>query len=522
MNNLYVTSFGRDSVKSHCIERKLGWPLYAWKALVPESVIRELDVLQKLILSLAQIGRLKDHSVFGALALPDELVKAIKKTCIDSGYLDDNGEITDRGKDALLYEKFNTSDQEATEQFSRIYVFRDALTGDIVPNFSIAELPRGRKDLSDRWFLQEDKYYKRKPSFNDIAQALKHRGYIDRHLKNIRRDYATDEVDPSAASMELPFDLTKDDEMDWETIDKNGEVSTSREESGSTNQRATRTAIPGDSYIKIWDETPELIYADAAVYVDPDLPNRQFVMSPFGTHENQWFTNHMHIHASRDKEVGEELRQITEIAMLELQEKYPLNNQLDIGLFVEFPAIANLSTFAELREQLESVKRAYNRISDGHQDYDTFFMRCQRTLECLLDECIATVDRREKLVPEKKGGFGDRILHMAGQLSVDLPRNYTSPQFADRMGAVARKRGMSSKDRALFLLIVAYERENSPALAVLKDMPEFYHSINLIADVRNKTAHYSTETIDNDRAAGQVMDQLERLVRVLFSHFLRR
>ncbi|MFS0555048.1 hypothetical protein [Brevibacillus sp. 179-C9.3 HS] len=522
MNKSYITSFGKEPSKAHCIERKVGWPLYVWKALVPESMIGEVDILQRFVLSLAHIDRLKDHTIFHSLALSSELVEAVKLSCIEKNYLDKNGKITEAGKAVLSGEVIQRSDASLSENYQKICVFRDALTGDIVPHFSIQSLPRSREEQSDRWLLPYNKAHSAKPNFNELAHAVKIRKFIERNVKSAQQDYAAEKVDSSTSGLELPFDLTADDEVDWEQVGNDGEVAASLEEQQNARP-SSRNAISSRSYIKIWDDTPELIYADASLYIDPDMPNRLFTASPFDAYENVWFTNHLLNQANRDEAIQSGLDGFVKMALEELREKYPLNNHLDIELFVRFPAIANQPEYKELKEQLESVKRAYNRISDGHMDYDTFYLRCQRTLECLLDYCIAKIDKRQELAGKvQKYDFPNRIRDMAMNLSIDLPSNYGSPQFADRMEKVARMRGNSSKDRALFLLLDAHYRKDSASLMVFRDMPEFFQSINLVAEVRNKTAHYNKETIDHDTSTERVMERLELLVIVLFSHFLRR
>lgn len=521
--NTRITRFERESVKSYCIELKIGWPLYVWRAIVPEVMINELDVLQRFVLSLAKIGRLKDHELVRTLGLSEELIDTVINSCIDSMFLDKNGDITDEGISALSEDVKRNADVE-NHKYEKVYIFRDALTGDVVPQFSIVSLPQPYKEEKDRWVLPYDKSYQIKPNFNEIARAMEQRKFIENQAKSIAQDYSTEDLDPASPSLEFPFDLSMDDEVDWEKVDDDGVVSVQQEEkvAATEERRKNKTYMSRSTYIKIWDETPELIYADASVFVDPDTPNRIFVMSPFGFLENTWFTNHLS--QSQRDDVREELDSFLEIAMEELSEKYPLNNQLDIDLFVQFPSIANNPEHGELRDQLESVKRAYNRIKDGHMDYDTFYMRCQRTLECILDESIAKISNRVNLANRMgKYDFVNSLRVMSEMLNIRLPGNYFSTQFADRMEKVAKGRGISSKDRALFLILDAYyNKEEAPSCWVFHDMPEFYESINLVCDARNKTAHYSKSAIDNSTLTEKVMDQLERLIRVLFSHFMRR
>lgn len=515
MSNRYITNLGRDSVKSHCIEKKVAWPIYVWKALIPEAMLTEIDILQKLVLSLAKIKKLNDYAILESLKISGDLIDTVKKSCIDKNYLTKDLNITEKGLGILTQSNSMKSDVEATVRYEKVLVFRDAITGDIVPNFYFTTLPQSYIDKDDRLVLEENYKYKKKPTFHEINIALKTRKNINNMIKAEKKDYAVETTDMSSSSFSFDFD----EEVDWEDVGDDGEVTgqIKIEENNDVNHDRSPT------FIKIWDDFPETIYVDSSLYVDPDLPHKLNVVSPLGNNEDMWFTSHLISHAKKDSNLQEEIEFFFEEARDRLKDQYPFNNDLEIELFVQFPAIANYQEFSELKEELESAKRAHNRILEGHQDYDTFFMRCQRTLECMLKLSISKIENRFDLVNRlNKYDFPHQIVQIANDLRVEVPRNLTSPQFYERLFRVARLRGNSIKDRGLFLLLDARYNQESKSLYVLKAMPEFYHSINLIADLRNKTAHYNTDEIDYEIKTKQVVKQVDLIVSVLFSHFFGR
>ncbi len=517
MNSKYITNLGRDSVKAYCIEKKLAWPLYVWKALIPESMVNEIDILQKLILSLAKIGKLNDYSTLESLNLSGDLIRTVKNSCIDKNYLKKDLEITEQGLAVLTNSKSLFTDVEATVNYEKVLVFRDALTGDIVPNFSYTSLPQAYEVKGERLFLEEKYQFKnKKPNFHEINIALKTRENINNIFKEENKDYASDSSDSSISSFSFDFD----EEVDWEDVGDDGDL-VNEQVDGEYDTDLPKGRNSG--FIKIWDEHPEIIYVDTSIYVDPDVPHKFNVVSPFGNNEDFWFTTHLLSHAKKDSNLYDEIELFFEEAREKLRDLYPFNNDLDIDLFVQFPAIANYEEFSELKEELESVKRAHNRIVENFEDYDTFFMRCQRTIECMLKLCISKIENRKDLVNKiNKYDFSFQVSKIADDLSIDLPRNLTSPQFYSRMHEVAQLRGHSIKDRALFLLFDAHFNQEAKSLFALKSMPEFYQVINLIAELRNKTVHYNTEEIDYNSKVNKVMQQLDLIVNVLFSHFFGR
>ena len=139
----YTIDLGKSPLKSHYFHKQIAWPVYAWKAILPTVLTDELDILQKLILSLAKINKLKDATILFQLGISKELVQAVKQSCILQGYLDKESSLTKSGEQ-LLTNSMNI-EQGMLMNFEHVYIFRDALTGDIIPNFNVAELPREEK-----------------------------------------------------------------------------------------------------------------------------------------------------------------------------------------------------------------------------------------------------------------------------------------------------------------------------------------------------------------------------------------
>ncbi len=517
-NYKYIVNLGQNTLKPHFFSRKIAWPVYFWKAIMPTVLTEELDILQKLVLSLAKINQLNDGNVFYQLGISKELIRTAKESCQQQGYLRSNGSLTESGE-KLLSNSLNI-EKDMLTNFEQIYIFRDGLTGDIIPNFKVTELPGAKSQPCDYIFKGTMNYKSQKPNFVDIGQALKIRKQINRIADTLQQDYASEIVEAEQFSMVDDLDFSVE-EVDWELINDDGEleVMNEQEDKGSTLE----TSNPkGKSTIKIVSHQSDIIYVEANLYIDPDLPERTMVTSPFGENEDDWFTKHMFMYAKKDDKLQEILEFFQEEAKEELIDQYPFNNDLNIRLFERYPIIANYDIWEPLRNQIEATERAYNRLIDGHEDYDTFYMRAQRTLEAVLKYSIDRLPNKQEIMrPVNKYSFTDSIKRIAEELRIEIPSNLFGVDFYRRLKSVARNGGVSSKDRALFLAFDAYYNEqDTPSLQLLRNVPDFYRRINLITNVRNKSTHFSEVEVEETHFYKDIKQELDFLLDSLIVHFL--
>ncbi|MBD7970426.1 hypothetical protein [Paenibacillus gallinarum] len=517
----YTINLGKKSVKPHFFRKKIAWPVYAWKTILPSFLKEELDILQKLILSLAKINKLKDYTIFRQLGISSELIKTVQESCVQKGYLGLNNLITESGEQVLT-NSMNV-EQDMLMNYEQIYIFRDALTGDIIPNFKVSELPGEEKLQYDYVFeITSSNYRDQKPTFMDIGQALKIRQRINRITDVLQKDYANEVVDAEQLSSfdEMDFFI---EEVDWQLIDEDGHI-----EYKSLKDKEEQTEIKkseeSTTTFKIVSIRSDILYLEADLYVDPDLPEKIMVTSPFGENEDDWFTKHMLLHAQKSDCLQEDIELFMLEAKEELIDKYPFNNYLDIELFRKYPSIANYENWKSLRSQIESTERSYNRLIEGDEDYDTFYMRAQRSLEGVLKYCIEKIPNKMDVMNSvTRYNFTDSLKRIAENLRIDIPSNLFSPDFYNRLKSVANNKGISSKDRALFLAFDAfYHQEETPSLQLLKNIPDFYKRINIITNVRNKTAHFTEEieTVES-RNFTIIKQELDILLDSLIAYYLK-
>ena len=399
--------------------------------------------------------------------------------------------------------------------FEHVYIFRDALTGDIIPNFQVKELPREEKREYDYIFEENSDFRHQKPSFIEIGQAAKIRKQLNRMAENLQKDYANKELEANQFS---ELDESMFEEIDWTLMNDDGEMTLAEKE--EVEQKSAKNANQA-SVMKIVSQTSDTIYVEANIYVDPDFPNRVAVTSPFGYHEDDWFTKHLFMRMKKSSSLYEMVEFFEEEAKEELKDKYPLNNHLNIELFNKYPFIANDEKWDNIRSHIEATTRAYNRLLDGHEDYDTFYLRSQRTLEGLLKYCLEQLpNKREVMKDVSKITFIENIKQVSRELGIEIPSNYYQNEFYSRLLRVANNGGISSKDRALFLAFDAFfNEEKTPSLLFLKNVPDFYRRVNLITNTRNQFAHYNEEE-NNTQNFEDIKREIDFLLDSLIAHYL--
>lgn len=513
-----IINIGKEPVKPHFFHKKIAWRVYVWKAILPNVLIEEIDILQKLILSLANINELRDNSIVYQLGISKELLKSVKELCINSGYIDKEDNITPSGK--KLFERSSSIEQGMLMNFKQIYIFRDSLTGDIIPNFKIDELPTTQKVHCDYVFKGQPNYKNLKPTFVDIGIALETRMKINSIADTIQHDYSNEDIEAEQFNQLSDMNLFSG-EVDWELINDDGDIEIDGSDAEVENSSSEKIELTSNTTIKIISGKPEVLYLAADLYLDPDLPERIGVSSPFGHFEDSWFTNHMLMNCKKSENLQESLEFFKMEALEYFKDNYPFNNDLNIQLFNKYPAIANYDAWKPLKNQIEATTRAYNRLIQGHEDYDTFYLRAQRTLEGILSYCIDSIPNKKEIMKSvTKYNFIDCLKGISEELRIEIPPNY-GPSFYNRLREVANNKGISSKDRALFLAFDAsYHEQKTPSLRLFKNIPNFYRRINMITDARNKTAHFSEDVSKHLGEYEDIKRELDFLLDELILHYL--
>lgn len=492
-DELYFVSLGVENPNNITIKERIFWPVFAWPCVLPSDEISELDILQDLVLKIID-GFGNDNNVLTqTVGISSDLVNTVKEKCIDDGYIGKKGQITVSGKRKIQIGNPYEKDINDILKYEKVYVFRDGVSGDIIPNFSISNIPKAKKMDGKRenyLVLEAEKSFETKPSVLDITRGISIYNRFSRIIKSQQESFHTNKLEITG---EYEY-LIDEEEMDWTLFDDDGKLISRIQDKGNSKKEDIAKNL---SNIKIWDNIPSVIYLETYICIDPDRPNDLIVMSPFGNNEDIWFTRVLENECMKNQKLGEVIDLFIASAREDLVDKYAFNNELNIDLFKRFPQISNYPEFADLKHEIEYLKRAENRILDGDEDYDTIFLRSQKVIESLLRHVILRiVDIEDTIKNINRYDFKYQIDQISTELGVAKPKWKSEKLCSAIISDVSRKKAFGVKENALFLLLDAYFRNNSQSLVMLKAMPEFYNSIHYITELRNENSHSNISSDD--------------------------
>lgn len=541
--------------------KQIAWPMYAWRVILPERAASHLDALEKLVLKVAQITNPKQTNIFEEIGIAKELLDTILKACTDRGYLKNN-ELTERGLKILQGETSIT--QNMYDRQIQMYIFVDAVNGDVIPTFGIDRLPKKRL-LDFDLVLNADSKHKRKPNIFEIENKMKYAKGLRKFVDNLKRNQDNGEVFPeqiqhdeeqfNAIMQDFGLDDLFSDSMDKapqaeqqestnvDTIidlepldDLNGiqqldgtfkaNQETTKPEQSKKVTNMVQLQSNKQYNLKILDDAPTLVYLPVTVYGNADtfMNDKLYVISPFSEYEDQWFyTTFMFMN-----KLNNQVKDFKEQLFIEMQEqfkhRYAFSNEMKILVLDEFPLVANDTKWRKLREQIEEREHAYLRMKTNDKDYDSFIMRTQRMLEFVFYKIFETLELTSLKGMIQNYNYRQMLQKISDDLAITIPQKYYSMSFVSKLvNKIERNYGFSSsKDAALLYVIYVYFNREVQHLEVLRQLPHLLQTIELIVDERNINVHYSDANTSNEAIYAQIYEQSEQILMVLIRHILIR
>ena len=124
------------------------WPMLGWRVLAPQPRPRELNIAQKAVLGMLEVG-LKLDPIAEQLALDRDLTALIILELAQLGLADILGQPTAKGLAALEKQRLEPEDETVVG-----WVFSDACTGKVWPAFVAADLPVAATELDPEGWQQ--------------------------------------------------------------------------------------------------------------------------------------------------------------------------------------------------------------------------------------------------------------------------------------------------------------------------------------------------------------------------------
>lgn len=531
MNNVNVMMAYAEKPEGIAQYRMISWPFYYWVGIIDSSEVEELDPLQELILNLIASNKYKKSELSQILCISKEVLSAVEEKCIAQGYLDHDKRLTKDCVKKINATNYTEKDLEDAEKGNRVIVFRDAISGDIVPFFNLERINGLNQMSTDAFVLNHNANFSKRPTFIDLGLGIKSLSRLDKLYSHYEQTYGNQVEDTQQEEiMEIlkQVEIDEDDEIYWQKevneTSKDNPIQNQYSENEENNQRIVKHDSRETSRLKIKSAEPQQISLVAYIYIHPDNIDEYFVRSPFGRKTDAWLLNKLRKEYVKNDELKMEIDFLRENLIDKYKNLYTFNNIHNINLLSKLPKLANYEKYESVKKELVGVHNAYNRIIEGHEDYDTYFTRIQRSLECLLNLLVKEMDDWRQLCqniyyPESIA----QIDQISINLGIDVPRKLKSKSICKNINDLKQMNSGAIKDRSMMFLLEAYYNKKEGFVKVCKQMPDFYEKIILIADTRNKHAHYSEIELSRDGYLDRVKminSIFEEIIIALFNHYI--
>lgn len=453
----------RRQISNYYYAEKIAWPVYAWRVVVPNTET-SLDPLQRAILRLADAQATDTIEIANLLGIHRDLARYLQLVCISEGVLDQHYHLTKTGHDKLLGLD-RVDDGGDTEDG---WIFRDAVTGDVLPLFHQGSLPILKRRHEDTHYqLPSQNRNAMRPASASISNALRQYRRLLRveREQDVQSDLDKDLFDPDAP-------------IDWSVVPEQ------QEEREENHKRAP-------SLVRMVTSRPELLAFEVIYYVCPEAPQAWYLTAPLGRAGGWWYRRKLDWAAERDPDIAAHLSswQRTAEELFAPSEEMILSVSETRQEFAEFYGCLGLGEALIWWERACAARCSH---SDSYYDADGVYNRCQIVLELVLDACIDRIADKYALLEDIRYDPSRTFLRqMTGELLVKLPNKMAWKDTSDTMSKVASGEMRSLRDRAVFLLYAAYYDYSHAFYGACNAQSDLLEMIDDIAELRNEYGAHS-------------------------------
>lgn len=503
-------------------ERIIYLPFQVRLYRVPQT--KPIDILQQLVLSIAELNSEDDFGLsttpfdkLKKIGFPKDLVDCVAQVMIDNNIVDSSGKPNKQ--------KINQAAEDDISKSAVVYVFKDAsqVGNGIIPDFSIENYQSKnlKNEQEENFFLVEttkNSSSKLETSPVELMHAIKI------FIKNSQSQDSEILVDENNETFdEAEFE---DDETSWQVENNLPTINADIYQKNSYSLHELKNIEP-------YNDQSNLIYFEASIYFDVDSPDRIYMKAPsiFSNKLDSWFDKLFLRLQQNDKNLKKFVDNFFDRAMDEAKKNYAFNNELNIELFNQYPIISNDEKYANLKKEIENMKRAENRILfKNEMDYDTFYMRCNCVLECIIKIVVKRLSVAEKKnisANIHRSDFRYQVQELIKEFDLKDAENYQSIS-ADAVNSVLKGKNTLVKAGMIVLLFNAYFNQRE-SLAILYNVePLILKKAAYLVDVRNKFAgHHNANQKDsnadlNRKIFDEVRETADEVITLLVSHCLIR
>lgn len=491
------------------------FPAYYYRVLAPRVSSRKLNILEKAVLGICRIGAFTAEEIGEKLDIGRDLSALIISELQYNNFIDHQGLITKKGKQILQDELIETEDLIAG------YVFQEPWQGELFPRF-IENLEYAETRFNDNGYPELVLGTTGKPFYQKIFMPLP----INNTLM----------VKPT------PRDILRAIKTHNQTL-----TNRHRENDVEANEQLWNIEKQPDlKRISFIEEQPQPVWLATFIYTpesnfDEFTENNWQICDPFGDRDSPWLyrqinkclkkqddfplqksinnllDNNTKLNKSKErKERDDEMKIIYEEAINIIENKLSLEILKWDDLYKALIVIERTYLEIELyNPNSENIKKNNYFINDKLED---IVIKCQKLLENVFliiadkystEKCWHILDDRDKeynkIILEKvveKIGFKP-LKNESNNNCLKLPKSLLSVDI-NKIKSASDYQSGSLRGYLIASLLTAYNNEQHPLYFFAEKMPSLLFELDKLAELRNKSGHYSSQKLTQDMVKKQI------------------
>ena len=479
------------------------WPAWYYRVVAPRVQSRKVNILEKAVLGMCRVGTFSAAEIGDKLDIGTDLAALVIQQLSDQGLIDNRGLLTNRGLDILEQETLTSQDMVAG------FIFQDAWTGELLPRF-VERLEYAEVKFNDEGFPEL--------VFGTTGKPEYRRAYMPLSVK-------------STVSQPSPKEIL-------EAVRKHGKALRERGKSESEEiedeEKWTFDRVPVLNRISFVEEEPTPVWVATFIY----LPENSLsatnwnICDPFGMGDSPWLrrlvekqiknktlsglNNEISRRFGDRRDEDGKNRGFAEMfefahneAVTRVEDELTIEIRRWDSLFNSLVAMQRTYIEAEL---IDGSKKLADKLDD-------VIVKAQKAVESILldiRETYPTDNSWQVLSPRDREHNKTLLNKLAGNLgfTTPLPSSLVGVNQGKVRSAADYGEG-SLRPGLLAALLTARYNSQHPLQIVAKQAPDMLERLDKLAELRDKSSHYSSQQLALPEVSQQMTTVYEFVARML-------
>ena len=502
----------------------LACPVNVWTCFVPDNINPNVNILEKLILSLIQKGVVTrkidlKNILVDQIGLDGDLIDNVFNEC-NIKFLNNNHNNLKLNVEA---EKIMSAiddeispNMEMSDITKKIYLFQERATNTIVPCFNIEKLPLN----SEVSIVEDDDCVVLKPQQDfqpktaAINNALYQWGKIYKNKSMGDRDI-NNQIDMENEQPEIDDNMGFMEEMPTVIDEKEAQTKPKQIEN-----------------ITIYDDKATKFYIKGYLAFNPNDPTQIEILSPFGEDFDHWFMKIVNRKRAVDKEFELELQMFLEERADIFKDSVAFDNELNIQLFDDFPPICNNDKYKVLKKAISDLSKDVERIKNGEDESTNF----AKNLRVALDTLFRAVVKANPEIYNQKCTYNGTKDTDFSKYKLEISQIVDSCRLNEEIKRKFCNKGIykniitsrdidngNTKDYAALILLYANKYPTSNAMEFVKSYQHIFLEIFSLVNLGNDAGHAGKDYLKICFSHEDILRyyaQYENMVRALYSNLI--